>query len=41
MWLYKGYITQQCLTAVIVKWKSAVDSGKSFGVLVNGPGKSF
>ena len=30
----KWYSTQQCLIALIEKWKSAVDSGKSFGVLL-------
>ena len=29
----KSYSTQQCLIALIEKWKSAVDSGKSFGAL--------
>ena len=30
----KGYSTQQCLLALIEKWKSAVDKGKSFGALL-------
>ena len=29
----KSYSTHQCLTALIEKWKSAVDSGKSFRAL--------
>ena len=30
----KGYSTQYCLLAVLEKWKSAVDKGKSFGALL-------
>ena len=30
----KGYSTQQCLIALIEKWKSATDKGKSFGALL-------
>ena len=30
----KGYSTQQCLTALIEKWNSAVYSEKYFGVLL-------
>ena len=30
----KGYSTQQCLLALIEKWKYAVDKGKSFGALL-------
>ena len=30
----KGYSTQQCLLALIEKWKSAVDKGKPFGALL-------
>ena len=31
----KRYGTQRCPTAWTEKWKSAVDSGKSFGALLN------
>ena len=30
----KGYTTQQCLIALIEKWKSVTDKGKSFGPLL-------
>ena len=30
----KSYNTQQCLIALIEKWKSATDKGKSFGALL-------
>ena len=37
----KGYSTQQCLTALIEKWKSTVDSGKSFRALLTDLSKAF
>ena len=36
-----GYSTQQCLIALIEKWKSAVDKGKSFGALLTDLSKVF
>ena len=37
----KGYSTQHCLLAMLEKWKSAVDKGKSFGVLLTDLSKAF
>ena len=37
----KGYSTQQCLTALKEKWKSATDKGKSFGELLTDLSKAF
>ena len=37
----KGYSTQQCLTAFIEKWKSAIDQGKSFGAVLTDLSKAF
>ena len=37
----KGYSTQQRLIAIIEKWKSAVDSGKSFRALLRDLSKAF
>ena len=37
----KGYITQYCLLAMLEKWKSAVDKGKSFGALLTDLSKAF
>ena len=37
----KGYSTQQCLIALIEKWKSATDKGKSFGALLTDLSKAF
>ena len=37
----KGYSTQQCLIALIEKWKSATDKGKSFGALLIDLSKAF
>ena len=37
----KGYSTQQCLLALIEKWKSAVDKGKSFGALLTDLSKAL
>ena len=37
----KVYSTQQCLIALIEKWKSSVNSGKSFGSLLTDLSKAF
>ena len=37
----KGYSTQYCLFAMLEKWKSAVDKGKTFGALLTGLSKAF
>ena len=37
----KSYSTQQCLIALIEKWKSTVDSGKPFGALLMDLSKPF
>ena len=37
----KGYSTQHCLLAILEKWKSAVDKGKSFGALLTDLSKAF
>ena len=37
----KGYNTQYCLLAMLEKWKSAVDKGKSFGALLTDLSKAF
>ena len=37
----KGYSTQYCLLAMLEKWKSAVDKGKSFGALLTDLCKTF
>ena len=37
----KSYSTQQCFIALIEKWKSATDKGKSFGTLLTALSKSF
>ena len=37
----KGYSTQHCLLAMLEKWKSPVDKGKSFGALVADLSKAF
>ena len=37
----KGYSTQYCLLAMLEKWKSAVDKGKSFGALLTDLSKTF
>ena len=36
-----GYSTQQCLNAIIEKWNSATDEGKSFGELLTDFSKAF
>ena len=37
----KGYSTQQCLLALIEKWKSAVDKDKSFCAHLTNLSKAF
>ena len=37
----KGYSTQQCLLALLEKWKAAVDIGKLFGALLTDLSKAF
>ena len=37
----KGYTTQYCLLAMLEKWKSSVDKGGSFGVLLTNLSKAF
>ena len=37
----KGYSTQHCLLAMLEKWKSAVDKGKSFGALLTDLSKAY
>ena len=36
----KVYSTQQCLLALLEKWKRAVDSGQMFGALLTDPSKA-
>ena len=37
----KGHSTQQCLLAMLEKWKRSVDSGKAFGALLTDLSKPF
>ena len=37
----KSYSTQQCLLAMLEKWKSAVDNKKTFGALLTNLSKTF
>ena len=37
----KGYSTQQCLLALLEKWKRAVERGQMFGTLLTDPSKEF
>ena len=37
----RGYCMQHCLLAMLAKWKSAVDNGKSFGPLLTDLSKAF
>ena len=37
----KGYSTQQCLLALLEKWKPAVDSGQMFRALLTDLSKAF
>ena len=39
--LRKGYSTQQCLLALLEKWKAVVDKGKVFGALLTDLSKAF
>ena len=39
--LWKGYSTQQCLLAMLEKWRSAVDNKKTFEVLLIDLSKAF
>ena len=41
MCVRKGYSTQQCLLALLEKWKRAVDSGQMFGALLTDLSKAF
>ena len=37
----KGYSTQNCLLAMLEKWKSAIDKGKPFGAILTDLSKAF
>ena len=37
----KGHSRQQCLSAMLEKWKRSVDSGKAFGALLTDLSKAF
>ena len=37
----KGYSSQQCLLALLEKWKAAIDKGKVFGALLTDLSKAF
>ena len=37
----RGYSTQQCLLALLEKWKRAADSGQRFGALLTDLSKAF
>ena len=37
----KGHNTQQCLLAMLEKWKKSVDSGKAFGALLTYLSEAF
>ena len=37
----KGFITQQCLLAMLEKWKRSVDNSKMFGALLTDLSKAF
>ena len=37
----KGHSTQQCLLALLEKWKRAVDNGQMFGALLTDLSKAF
>ena len=34
MWVLRGFSVQNCLLAMLEKWKSSVDKGKAFGVIL-------
>ena len=38
---WKGYITQQCLLALLEKWETTVDKGKVFGSFLTDLSKTF
>ena len=40
MWVSEGFSTQQCVLAVLEKWKS-VDNNKMFGALLSDLSKTF
>ena len=37
----RGFSAQNCLLAMLEKWKSSVDKGKAFGVLLTDLSKAF
>ena len=37
----KGYSSQQCLLALLEKWKAAVEKGKVFGPLLTDLSRTF
>ena len=37
----KNFSTQQCLLAILEKWKKSVDNGKAFGALLADLSKAF
>ena len=37
----KGFSTQQCLLALLEKWKRSIDRGKVFGALLTDLSKAF
>ena len=37
----KGFSTQQCLLALLEKWKRSIDRGKVFGALLKDLSKAF
>ena len=37
----RGFRLQNCLLAMLEKWKSSVDKGKAFGVLLTDLSKAF
>ena len=37
----RGFSAQNCLLAMLEKWKSSVDKGKAFGILLTGLSKAF
>ena len=38
---WKGYITQECLSALLEKWEQTVHSGQIFGALLTDLSKAF
>ena len=41
MWFWKSCSTQQCLLAMLEKWKIFADSGEAFGDLLTNLAKAF